>query len=567
MGDKREHNKDAPPVHEEKNQGGDTGNPVELAGKTGQLTFNLDDQARSLLGTCFNESEIEYRRLVESLNDEYFFYSHDTEGVFKYVSPSIKSVLGYDQHEFLTHYSEYLTSNSVNSDVDRHTELSIKGRVQPTYELEIYHKDGSTRWLEVKETPVFDDLGNVISVEGIAHDISGRKRTEQDQEVLRAQFQQSQKMEAIGILAAGVAHDFNNILTTIGLHSEIAMNEVGPGHIAYNSMMETFKASRTASELTRQLLLFSRKEAMSFETGDLNIIVAGLLKMLGRLIGEDIQIKTDLDAALKTTFFDKGSMEQVLMNLSVNARDALAEGGSITIKTRNVTLGRKECEGRIGARPGEYICLSICDSGAGMDDETKAHIFEPFYTTKLAGKGTGLGLSVVYSMVKQHNGWVEVQSAPGRGTEFSLYFPVQKEVIKKVSVEREAEQRLMGDGVRVLFIEDDPNVRDGVMKILVRSGFEVLEAENVQKACSIFDREKGSIDLVLSDVILPDGTGLELVEEFLRVSPELKVLLSSGYTDEKSQWPIIQERKYDFIQKPYSVSELLAAVEKALEKE
>ncbi len=395
---------------------------------------------------------------------------------------------------------------------------------------------------------------------------SGTSRGSAERKQHGLQLQQARKMDAIGVLAAGVAHDFNNILTTIGLNSEAAMDEVGSGHPGYMCMDEVLKASRAASELTRQLLLFSRKETLHFVADDLNRTVADMLGKLACLTGEGIQIETELDAVLKPVCIDRGSIEQALVNLSVNAGEVMKTGGRLTIKTSNVKIKAKECKSRFDARPGDFVRLSVSDTGAGMDSEVTAHIFEPFFTSRGAGKGPGLALSVVYGIAKQHDGWVEVESAPGKGTEFSLYIPVEREAAAAREIEAREEELLRVDGLMALLIEDEPNVRAGVSKILQRRGFIVLEADSAQEARSLFDSQKKNIHFVISDVMLPDGTGLELVEEFLGVSPELKILLSSGYMDEKSQRPLIKEHKYRFIQKPYSVGELLDAVKESLKE-
>jgi signal transduction histidine kinase len=393
------------------------------------------------------------------------------------------------------------------------------------------------------------------------------KRMEEEKEKMQAQLIQAQKMEAIGTLAGGVAHDFNNLLTTIQGYAQLAMMSLKESDPFFENFKEIQQASVRAAKLTRQLLLFSRQQPMDLHSITLNETVDNLMKMLKRLIGEDITVQIDLDPNLWTNMADPGNMEQVIMNLVVNARDAMPEGKKITIKTENVDIDEGYCEIYKYAHPGKFVCLSVEDTGVGMDKEIIQHIFDPFFTTKGIGKGTGIGLSVVYGIVKQHEGWINVYSEPGRGSVFKVYLPVSS-----VESNGEAKEEVIsiqdchGKGERILLVEDDDGIREFAKRVLVESGYVGFEAANAEEALNIFGKEKGDFHLVFSDVVLPEKSGLQLVEQLLCRKPELKVLLTSGYTDQKSQWPVICEKGYRFIQKPYGLTDLLRVVREVIEQ-
>lgn len=430
------------------------------------------------------------------------------------------------------------------------------------YQAEKEYKDGKI-WL-IRGYPVRDDNDKVVGVVSVTLDISKRKHAEGEKEKIQGQLIQSQKMEAIGTLAGGVAHDFNNLLTAIGGTLDMVMMKVDSDDTLYSDLKEIQDSANRAADLTRQLLIFSRKHPIRFSPCNLNDVIADMLKMLHRLIGEDIGISTALESNLWKIMADKGSLEQIVVNLCVNARDAMPKGGNLTIKTANVDINHSYCKVIPDARPGRFVRLTISDSGKGMDKKTVQHIFEPFYTTKSMSEGTGLGLSVVYGIVKQHEGWINVYSEPGEGTEFKIYLSAE-------GVHEEDEghteiplSELQGIGENVLIVEDETCVREFVHRALTKNGYQVVSVESYKKAERLF--EEHEFDLVLSDVVLPDGNGLDLIESFLKQKPEIKIMLSSGYTDKKSQWAKIQEKGYPFLQKPYALFNLLVVVKEVMEK-
>lgn len=437
--------------------------------------------------------------------------------------------------------------------------LTLKGEFWESVEMPILCKGRDIKIALWNSANIYADDGKTL-VATIAQgvDITERKQ-------LESQLLQSQKMEAIGQLAGGVAHDFNNLLTAILGYSELLeINLRGKEHTLLNHVKEIKKAVERAALLTHQLLAFSRKQPLQPKILDLNDLVIGTEKMLRRLIGEDIEMVTIFGKDLKCVKADPGQMEQVIMNLVVNARDAMPKGGKLTIKTENVTIDKNYCKVTSYAKPGKFVCLSTEDMGIGMDKKTIQRIFEPFFTTKESGKGTGLGLSTVYGIVKQHEGWINVYSEPGKGSVFKVYLPEVTLTEEKEKEETILLQEFHGKGERVLLVEDDEGIRKYVMNVLMENGYVVIETTSAEEALNIFEREDGNFHLVLSDVVLPGKSGLQLVDELLLRKPELRVILSSGYMDQKSQWPIIRERGFPFIQKPYTLANLLSAVRDAL---
>jgi len=420
-------------------------------------------------------------------------------------------------------------------------------------------------WLDVYSFPLVDTAsGQLNGVIEYVRDITGRRQAEEEKEKMRTQLFQAQKMEAIGILAGGIAHDFNNLLTTIQGYTELAMMGLNEDDPLHHDLKQIHLAAMRAADLTRQLLLFSRRQPMEFAPLNIKRMVDDLQKMLERLIGEDIIINTEMEPDLWTVRADKGNIEQVIMNLVVNARDIMPEGGTINIKAENVILNKEDCKVIPESRPGRFVCLSVEDTGMGMDKETIRHIFEPFFTTKEVGRGTGLGLSVVYGIVKQHEGWINVESVLGKGSKFKIYLPAYSAKLEDEAEKKILLAELQGSGERILLVEDEKSVRRFAARVLRKNGYVVFEAENAKEALDIFEREEGKFHLIFCDVVLPDQSGLKLIEQFLSRKEELRVLMNSGYTNQKSQWPIIREKGFQFLPKPYSLVDLLQAVREGI---
>jgi PAS domain S-box-containing protein len=375
------------------------------------------------------------------------------------------------------------------------------------------------------------------------------------------QLLQAQKMEAVGRLAGGVAHDFNNLLTAMKGYAELTLNRPELDEQTRADIEQIRKAADQAAALTKQLLAFSRRQPLEPRVIDLNEVVVDMDAMLRRLIGEDIELCSNLGDKCVRVKGDAGQIEQVIINMVVNARDAMPDGGRLTIETKRVTLDEVACLDIHDARPGEFVCLAIQDSGTGIPREIVDQIFEPFFSTKGPGKGTGLGLSVVYGVIRQHEGWISVYSEPGEGSVFKIYLPASVDDDGPEEAIETPRQRLRGAGQRILLVEDEEAVRTFATRALRENGYVVCEAACADEALDIFDREAGRFDIVFSDVVLPGLSGIRLVDRLLALRPDLEVLLSSGYTDQKSQWPVIREKGFRFLQKPYSLPDLLGAIE------
>ena len=395
--------------------------------------------------------------------------------------------------------------------------------------------------------------------------LADRKRAEKEKTALEEQFRQSQKMEAIGQLAGGIAHDFNNLLTIISGYSEFSLSELkGDGDLREN-LEEIKKAARRASDLTRQLLAFSRRQILEVKVLDLNIILRDLDKMLRRVIREDIELVTLLAGDLGRVKTDQGQIEQVIMNLAVNARDAMPSGGKLTIETTNVELDEEYPRSHIAVTPGRYIMVSVSDTGVGMTSEVKERVFEPFFTTKEKGKGTGLGLSTVYGIVKQSRGNIWVYSEPGHGTTFKIYLPQVDEPLEELK-EKMKRKELPCGSETILVVEDDEDVRKLTVRILKGGGYRVLKASGGNEALLICEQEKEPIHLILVDVVMPGMSGRTLAERLALIHPEMKVLYMSGYTDNAIVHHGVLEEGIEFIQKPFTTDGLAKKVREVLDK-
>jgi signal transduction histidine kinase len=387
-------------------------------------------------------------------------------------------------------------------------------------------------------------------------------RTAEQHELTR-QLMQSQKMEAVGRLAGGVAHDFNNLLTVILGYNEMLRERLKGDAAASEYAMEVFRAAERASALTNQLLAFSRRQASAPRVVDLNQVVQQIEKMLGRIIGEDIELILRLEQQVWPIELDPSHIDQVIMNLAVNSRDAMPEGGTLTIETANVELSEEYAAKRIGIRPGRYVMLAVTDSGAGMDQATLTHIFEPFFTTKEQGKGTGLGLSIVYGVVKQHGGEILVYSEPGHGTVFKIYFPAGQSTPEPLIEDVEVPDSSGALGT-ILLVEDEDQVRKLAHTMLTRRGYRVLDASSPSVALDVLRNHPTGIDLLLTDMVMPQMSGAELAREVRLLRPEIRILFMSGYTDRG----LIGQGNLDpgtpLIQKPFTSEALYRKVRDVL---
>jgi signal transduction histidine kinase/CheY-like chemotaxis protein len=389
------------------------------------------------------------------------------------------------------------------------------------------------------------------------------EKTQSEHKLLEERLRQAHKMEAVGRLAGGVAHDFNNLLTIIRGHSDLLLERGDADDFERRSIDQIQKAAGRAVSLTRQLLAFSRMQVLQPRVLDLNAIVAEMGKMLPRLIGEDIEYVFLPEPKLALVKADPGQIEQVIMNLAVNARDAMAGGGKLTVRTLNVVVDEAEAHKRPPMSPGPYVLLAVTDTGHGMDNKTKARIFEPFFTTKEVGKGTGLGLATVYGVVKQSGGFIWVESTPGEGATFEVYLPQALEAIAEVEAEAKPSAIPRGSET-ILVVEDEAGVRELACQFLKVSGYSVLEAEDGVEALEIAARYAGKIHLMLSDMVMPRMSGGELMERLVAVRPDVKVLLMSGYSEYSSGHPGQGIPQALILQKPFSLPSLVEKVREVL---
>jgi PAS domain S-box-containing protein len=431
-----------------------------------------------------------------------------------------------------------------------------------TIECRYRCKDGSYKWIEFSVRNLLDDPvieGYLVNF----HDITERREAEKVQEKLQEQLQQSQKMESVGRLAGGVAHDFNNMLGVILGHAEIALEQLDPAQTLFADLQEIQIAAERSANLTRQLLAFARKQTVTPKVLNLNETVEGMLKMLRRLIGEDIHLAWLPGAGLGLVKMDPSQIDQVLANLCVNARDAIEDGGNITIETGNVTFDENYCIYNAGFVPGEFVMLVVSDNGSGMDKETLAHVFDPFFTTKEMGKGTGLGLATVYGIVKQNNGFINVYSEPGRGTSFKIYLPRHRSEDEQSSQEDSPKTASRGSET-ILLVEDEPAILNITQTLLNRLGYTVLTASTANEAIRIAEQHADKIHLLMTDVVMPEMNGRDLATRLLSLYPNLKCLFMSGYTaDVIAQHEVLQQGAH-FISKPFSKGDLAAKLREAL---
>jgi len=526
---------------------------------SGQIGLSIE-RKRSVEALRAQREELE--TILDSV-PAYIFYK-DLEGRYVRVNRAFAEALGIPQSQWLgCKATTVLGESGAEYEADDH-EVMVSGMPKRGI-LEVFETSHGTLWALTDKIPYLDKDGNVVGVIGLSVDITDRMNAEEALRGKEEELRQSQKMEAVGKLAGGVAHDFNNLLTAISGYTQLMLAQAEPGSTSHDNLTAVAQAADRAAALTRQLLAFSRRQPVERKVQDLNAVVLGMEKMLKRLIGEDVVLATDLEENLAPVSIDASMIEQILMNLAVNARDAMPEGGSLGVTTETVDVEGDQCEAVPNARPGRFVRISVTDTGIGMDRQTQKKIFEPFFTTKGPGKGTGLGLSVVYGNVKQHAGWVHVYSEPGRGTLFHIYLPaeaVEPPREKEAAVEETYVR--VGTGERVLLVEDEGAVRDFAVRALRERGYTIVEAESAEQALDVFEREGQDFRLIFSDVVLPGKSGVQLVDEILARNPEIRILLTSGYADRKSQWPVIRERGFRMLQKPYSLHDLLEAFDEAL---
>jgi PAS domain S-box-containing protein len=531
----------------------------------GRLLLTVEDQTESeRLRAAAEASERRLRELVQSI-DAIVWEAEAKTHQFTFVSQRAEQILGYPVGQWLTQpdfWVEHLHPLDREQALGARQKAIAEGR-DHTLEYRVVAADGRQVWLHDTTHVVLDAEGRPTQLRGVAIDSTKGKLAEAETERLAQQLRQAQKMEAVGRLAGGVAHDFNNMLTIISGYSGLLLEHPGAIEPLQGYVNEIKNASDRAASLTRQLLAFSRQQVLAPRVLDLNAVVANIEKMLKRLIGEDMDLVTVLGEGLWPVKADPGQLEQVLLNLAVNARDAMPNGGVITIETANVEMDSTSAQTHFPLSPGPYVLLAFSDTGIGMDAETQARIFEPFFTTKEKGKGTGLGLAMVYGIVKQSGGYIGVSSEVGKGTIFRIYLPRIKEELDESGPAGSGVAALQGTET-LLLVEDEEGVRALVRNVLREKGYRVLEASGGEEALELSELYGGQIDLLVTDVVMPQMSGRELARRLANSRPQTKVLYISGYAD-NAVW---SEGGLDsggaFLQKPFSPEALARKVREVL---
>jgi PAS domain S-box-containing protein len=509
-------------------------------------------------------AEDRYRTLVERLPAVTYIAELGASGPWHYVSPQIESILGFSPETWLSDSHNWL--NHIHSE-DREAVIAEEIRFKQSQDLfqaeyRMFARDGRVLWFR-DEGVILRDAGGgrELLMQGVLYDITEHKRLEE-------QLRQSQKLEAVGQLAGGVAHDFNNLLMVIQAHNELLRGRLTPSDPAHQDALQIERAVARAAALTQQLLAFSRRQVLQLKALDLNAVLAEVEKMLSRVIPANIDLKIVPARSLNRVKADPGQMEQVILNLAVNARDAMPLGGRLAIETRNTELHETYAGSHARIPPGKYVVLTVSDTGIGMHSDIKAKIFEPFFTTKKPGQGTGLGLAIVYGVVKQTGGWISAKSELGNGTTFDIYFPQLQgeDAVEEPACRRKISPSPAARGTEtILLVEDQDGIRDLVGEFLQNNEYTVLRAVDGNEALQIANEYQHPIHLLLTDVVMPNVGGRELANRLTQPRPQMKVLFMSGYADHASWTGELVEDTADVLQKPFSLDTLARKIRSLLD--
>ena len=527
---------------------------------SGQIDAVIDFKSQTpvLLAAAqdaLRDSEERYRRIVETTNQGVWVINSEHKTTF--MNRRMAQMLGCEADMGL--------GRSPFEFLDEEGRAKLSTQIDHAHQVEVqYIRTDKTRFSALLEaTPVFDKTGAYEGTFAMVMDLTARKRADQALLDVESQLRQSQKMEAVGRLAGGIAHDFNNILTVILTCGDFLLEDLKPLDPARCDVEEICKAGKRAAALTRQLLMFSRQQVLAPHVLELAAVTADMEHMLRRVLGEDVELILKHAAQAGRVLVDRGSIEQVIMNLVDNARDAMPTGGTIVIEIKNVVIDETFVHQQAGATLGPNVVLSITDTGSGMDDATRARIFEPFFTTKEVGKGTGLGLSTVFGIVQQSSGTIRVHSAVGKGTTFSIYLP---QVYSDVETNRVTLPRTAFRGTEtILLVEDEEQVRTVARSVLKRSGYRVIEMRGAAEALLYAQGHSHPIDLLLTDVVMPQMSGPELARRLSALRPGLRVLCMSGYTDDSIVRHGVLQAEIELLQKPFTSDSLTQRVREVLD--
>ena len=508
------------------------------------------------------EAEARYRDLFENAND--MIYTHDLAGTVTSANKKAEQMLGYGADDLVgMNVSQLVALEGEETPGQRLLDRLSELTQSTTYEAELIARDGAGVPVEVSSRLMYEK-GKPVGIQAIARDISERRLAEQEHLRLEEQLLHAQKMESVGRLAGGVAHDFNNLLTAIIGYSQLLLGRLDAASPMRHEVDQILRAGQRAASLTEQLLTFSRRQRLEPKRINLNDTIADVMTMLRRLIGADVEVVVQIDPGLPSVLADRVHVEQVLMNLAVNARDAMPQGGSLVIQTHALELDDEYCRTHSWARPGKFAEIRVSDLGEGMDAATVQHIFEPFYTTKELGKGTGLGLAVVYGIIQQHDGLVHVASAPGEGTSFRILLPACAGAAEKTV--DQAEPPLRGGTETILIAEDEEALRKLAAQLLSELGYTVLLASDGEEALRMYKDRGGEIDLMLLDIVMPRMSGRQVYEWIRKQGSGTPAIFISGYVPEGTRVSFADELSAPLIQKPYSIGDLGRKVREVLDK-
>jgi PAS domain S-box-containing protein len=539
------------------------GNPLRMLGTHTDITVRKDAEM------ALKESEQRYRTLVNNLPGVAYRCLYDEYWTMLFFSEGVERLTGYPMTDFINNSARSYASVIHPEDrvpVDQAVQSGITKRKPYEIEYRLVRADNNIIWVYEKGQGIFDSGGNLLWLDGVIVDITEQKRAQEERETLLMQLAQAQKMESIGRLAGGVAHDFNNMLAVILGYTELALDRVNPSETLHADLKTIEQAAKHSAELTRQLLAFARKQNVVPKVLDLNDTLEAMLKMLRRLIGEDIDLTWKPAPDLWLIRIDPSQIDQIMMNICVNARDAISGVGRITIETENIVVDESYCASSFECIPGNYVVLSISDTGCGMDRETINMIYDPFFTTKGIGKGTGLGLSTVLGIVTQNHGFINVYSEPGQGTTFKIYLP-KFEGKTEYPGNTIDDQISKGHGEMVLLVEDDPMVMEMSKGMLQKLNYTVVSASSPEEAIKLAAEHAGKIVLLLTDVIMPEMNGKDLANKLRSSYPNLKCIFMSGYTADIVAHQGFLDEGVQFLQKPFTSVALAAKVHNALIKE
>ncbi|HEX5656584.1 MAG TPA: ATP-binding protein [Polyangiales bacterium] len=502
-------------------------------------------------------------RILSELSNDYCFVAHVIDGraQLHWLSGAIERISGYAAHELGERGVWSLVSPHDREALESAHARVLRGETL-VHEFRMISRGGGERWLREHLRCEVDEQGERV-IYGSARDVTERHSAQREHENLEAQLRQSQKMDAIGRLAGGVAHDFNNLLTVVITHCGFLLSDLPAQTQQHDDAEHIQMAARRAAELTQRLLAFSRQQVLTPTVLDMNLVLRELEPVLYALIGEGIELEVALHPAPLNLSIDRAQLEQIILNLVVNARDAMPEGGKLQVVTAHAGLDAEYVRNHAGASEGPHVALGVRDTGSGMAEDVLARIFEPFFTTKEQGKGTGLGLSTVYGIVQQSGGSIDVESKIGFGTTFEVFFRAATEPARPASV-RPPTVELAPREATILVVEDEEGVRRGVQRILKHAGYQVLVAADPQQALALVSDLGGKLDLLLTDVVMPMMTGAELAERVLRLRPGLRVLYMSGHAREALDAQLLRNQGAEFLPKPFTRQSLLGKIHSVL---